>query len=690
MSKLFSNSLTFCNQFKYSIWLCAVWGFLFSQTIIGEAKIITVDSSIGQSVAPGGQTVFNSIQKAIDTASNGDTIKIKPGIYKESITFRKNLTLAGSGSEKTRLEFDREGLVLSASDVKRANIQGLTIAYTGQGQRSTLWFFRSNIILEDCTVKGGFYSGIYITAGSNVTIRRCQIMDNRRIGINIANSTVRLLKSKISRNGHYGLKITKCRDTVVEQCEIHQNKWSGIYISDGKSEENEPISIVTLRRNTIQSNQQDGIVVHMTRQTIVHQNWLQDNIGNGVKIEETAGQLIGNLISDNKKNGIIVRNSPSILIHHNTIASQKVGLDLQNAKKLDVKNNIIAYHQTGVITKSVVTATFDRNNLWANRKHYSNLKPPSEDIQYNPKFVSVEKKDYRLYDDSPMISNATDKTDIGGFTHSNPTDIIEKSQANNTRSEFQTTERFLPQPLPIQSEMLEQPKTPENNAQPPELLLASPTTPDFVVHITHLQKQPYLIEVGQTVKISAQTVFPKNDLKMVNCQLLSDRSEKISGFVYQKQELNWKASSDQIGSQTIRFQANQLVVDVRFFVWQQKKPPRITKINGNWINRTDSQKPVEYEVPANKESKLVFEAEGGDSLKFSYVFLPVGAKTKENILTWKPPRSLATKSRARTSTTKKNETSLLEKQSAKFPLLVVAENGNEVDVLDLVLIVELD
>ena len=131
-------------------------------------------------------------------------------------------------------------------------------------------------------------------------------------------------------------------------------------------------------------------------------------------------------------------------------------------------------------------------------------------------------------------------------------------------------------------------------------------------------------------------------------------------------------------------------MDVRFFVWQQKKPPRITKINGDWINRTDSQKPVEYAVPANKESKLVFEAEGGDSLKFSYVFLPVGAKTKENILTWKPPRSLATKSRARASTTKKNKTSLIEKQSAKFPLLVIAENGNEVDVLDLVLIVELD
>ena len=692
MSNFFSNSFILYHQFKHSIWLCTIWWVLFNQTIIGEAKIITVDSSIRQSVISGGQAVFNSIQKAIDTANNGDTIKIKPGIYKESITFKKNLTLAGSGSERTRLEFDREGLVLSASDVKRANIQGLTIAYTGQGQRSTLWFFRSNIILEDCTVTGGFYSGIYITAGSNVTIRRCQIKNNRRIGINIANSTVRLLKSKISENGHYGLKITKCRDTIVEQCQIHHNKWSGIYISDGKSDENEPRSTVTLRRNTIQANQQDGVSVYMIRQIIVQQNWLQDNTGNGFKIEETAGQLIGNLISDNKKNGIIVRNSPSILIYHNTIASQQVGLDLQNINKLDVKNNIIAYHKTGVITNSVITTNFDRNNLWANRKHYSNLPPPSKDIQYNPKFVSVEKKDYRLDDDSPMIRNATDKTDIGGFAHSNPTDIVEKPQVDSTGSEFQMTESLLPQPQPQPGtpEILEQIKTPENDVQLPESLPKPPTMPNVVVHITHLQKQPYLIEVGQRVKISAQTVFPKNDLRMVSCQLVGDRSGKTSGFVYQKQELNWQVSSDQIGLQTIRFQANQLVVDVRFFVWQQKKPPRITKINGNWINRTDSQKPIEYEVPANKETKLVFEAEGGDSLKFSYVFLPVGAKTKENTLTWKPPRSLTTKSRARSSTRKKNKTSPVEKQPVKFPLLVVAENGNEVDVLDLVLIVELD
>ena len=47
-----------------------------------------------------------------------------------------------------------------------------------------------------------------------------------------------------------------------------------------------------------------------------------------------------------------------------------------------------------------------------------------------PSLFQSKKKDYRLDDDSPMISNATDKTDIGGFTHSNPTDIIEKSQAN--------------------------------------------------------------------------------------------------------------------------------------------------------------------------------------------------------------------------------------------------------------------
>ena len=37
----------------------------------------------------------------------------------------------------------------------------------------------------------------------------------------------------------------------------------GIYISDGKSDENEPRSTVTLRRNTIQANQQDGIAVYM-------------------------------------------------------------------------------------------------------------------------------------------------------------------------------------------------------------------------------------------------------------------------------------------------------------------------------------------------------------------------------------------------------------------------------------------
>ncbi len=689
MSKLFSNFFDLHDKFGCWIGLCAFYCILLIKPTISQAKILTVDSiSHHQLTVSNNQKNFTSIQKAIDAASTGDTINIKPGIYKESITFKKNLTLAGSGSKVTRLEFDRESLVLSTSDVKRANIQGLTIAYTGKGQRSTLWFFRSNIRLENCIVTGGFYSGIYITAGSNVTIRNCQITKNQRIGINIANSTVRLVESKISQNAHYGLKITKCQNTIVENCEIRQNQWSGIYISDGKLAEDIPKSTVTLRKNIIQTNQQDGITVRLADQVIISQNWIQENMGNGIKLKATASQLFRNVITNNQRDGLVVRQSSKVLVDHNTFASQQVGLNLQNTDKLKVENNIIAYHQTGVVTTLITNAAFAGNNLWTNQKHYSNLKIPVRDTLYDPKFMSVAKKNYSLKNDSPMIGNATDKTDIGGLPHSNPPKNIDQSKMAIIRPQ----PKVLPPPQTLKNppEMAKKTMMPEDEVQPVELAPKILKMPNAIVNITHLQQRPYLVEVGQTVQLAVQTVFPKLDFKTVDCRLVNSSSENPTGFIYQKQQLKWRVNVDQIGLQVVQFQADQVVIDIRFFVWQQRQPPRITKINGNLINRAEGERPIKYEVPSNKESKLVFEAEGGEMLKFSYVFLPVGAKTKDNTLTWKPPRNLLSKLDSNKPVRMEKKSSPPKKESVEYPLLVVAENGAEVDVLDLILVVQLD
>ncbi len=71
---------------------------------------------------------YNTIQEAIDSASNGDLILVSEGIYKESIYLNKyNITLCGAGVYNTLLN----GMITIQ---KPARIEGFTIRSSGYGQ----------------------------------------------------------------------------------------------------------------------------------------------------------------------------------------------------------------------------------------------------------------------------------------------------------------------------------------------------------------------------------------------------------------------------------------------------------------------------------------------------------------------------------------------------------------------------
>ena len=683
MSKLFCDFyLNRCFWLRSSFLLLV----LISLPCLAMAKTIIVGPS-GKVTTTSDQASAPTIQQAIEAAHAGDTIKIMPGTYKEAVSFKKNLTISGSGADVTHLEYHQERLVVSTSDVKQGTIQGLTIKYTGKGQRSAIWFFRSNILLENCVVSGGFYAGIYITANSNVTIRNCQVVKNRRIGINIANSTANIVGCAITQNEHYGLKLSKCRNTIIAKNQISQNRWSGIYISDGVSMKDIAKSIVTIRHNTIQDNKLNGIHVELAKSVKIHQNTVQKHLGSGVKLEAVAGNLFLNVVTDNRQNGIVIRHSSQVLVDHNTIASQKIGLLLENSDNLTIQNNIIAFNSTGVVTKAIAGSTFSYNNLWTNKQHYVNLKVPASDTRLDPQFVSVAQMNYALRPNSPMIGLAADKTDLGGLSHSTPPTVAVQSTPVKPESQ---PEKSVTQQVKLETEItkVDEPavitELEISDSAERDLIHTLAKPPDPTIIAAPLQERPYLVEVGQTVQLIVKDTFPDFEGAKVECQFEGITNGYPEGAVYQNQVLEWKPSAGQIGTQTIRLRAGKKKSEIKFFVWQQNRPPRITKINEEPIVRTDRNAPVKYEILPNKETKLIFEAEGEEPLQFSYVFLPVGAKTKDNTLTWKPPRNLGAKQDDKWTST---DTLSKTPGQAEFPVLVVVGNGHEVDALDLILVV---
>lgn len=105
-------------------------------------------------LAPG-----QSLQQAIDAASNGDTILLEEGIYKGDIDYKgKSITIQGQG--------------------KRSIIKGT-------GYRSVVSFTQgegSDSVLDRVRVTGGLRGGGILVSESSPTIRRCWIMKNKALG----------------------------------------------------------------------------------------------------------------------------------------------------------------------------------------------------------------------------------------------------------------------------------------------------------------------------------------------------------------------------------------------------------------------------------------------------------------------------------------------------------------------------
>ena len=131
------------------------------------AKIITVDDD--------GPADFTTIQSAIDSANNGDTVFVKAGIYKELITVNKNILLVGEGREKTIITSrasDIGHVVVNFS--KEGIIRGFTITggQNNSGISGIPAIIENNIVTNNTT-------GIFIGWG----IIKNNIIKNNTVGI---------------------------------------------------------------------------------------------------------------------------------------------------------------------------------------------------------------------------------------------------------------------------------------------------------------------------------------------------------------------------------------------------------------------------------------------------------------------------------------------------------------------------
>jgi parallel beta-helix repeat protein len=235
-------------------------------------------------VALDGSGQYRSIQEAIDHASNGATIRIKPGQYHEDVTIhsKDGLKVIGEGAE----------LVTVAG---RNRVGSFHVGKWPYGA--------TNVSISGLTIKehGGLALGIF--NGRGVVLRKLRIE-----GMLFAQQVleVRIEQCAIGTSETTGAQFADSHAILVDNV-IHDND-HGVTVA-GKSD-------VRLERNIITRNLFEGVVVTDQAHAVLISNTIVKNGGGVAFLGTSRGEASGNIIGLNKVGFLIAPTSSSTLAHN--------------------------------------------------------------------------------------------------------------------------------------------------------------------------------------------------------------------------------------------------------------------------------------------------------------------------------------------------------------------------------------
>jgi nitrous oxidase accessory protein NosD len=232
----------------------------------------------------GDNSLYSTIQSAIDQAADGDLILIQPGSYKENLVVNKAVEIRG---------VSRDEVILEAANITTPAI----LVRTGTG------FVISNITVKTAS------SGIQVSRVSG-EIRNCDIV-----------------------GGRYGIAFSgsDSSDLLVSNCRI--SSYDALTTGDVPPTRNVGIyaygsGVVRIEESIFERN---GTAVHVSND-IVFRVALSEFESNRIAItvgSNSSGSFVGNSVTRSIENGVLLNTTGHVeLINNEIFANVRHGLDL--------------------------------------------------------------------------------------------------------------------------------------------------------------------------------------------------------------------------------------------------------------------------------------------------------------------------------------------------------------------------
>jgi len=354
---------------------------------------------------------YKTIQEAIESANNGDTIYVFGGFYQEHLVINKKLKIEGGIDEEETVidsEFDYRYLVEITAD--EVEFKGFTLSDSDNETTSPIGAL-IGLKSDDNKVLGNFITntesyGIYVASTSENNIIYDNIVNNTKVGIYVySSSTNDIANNEISNCSQYGINI----ESVLESTRLYNNDINmcetGINIQNS--------GYVNITSNTISNCTSYALSLYNSGGSLVKGNTFHYNIGDGIYLQAPYCDIVNNTFKNNRRGLTLASNN--CLIENNTFYdSTASGIYAQSTSN----NNKIYLNK---FKRNTVSAYEFGSNLW----FYENMGNYWDDYGY------VDRDLDGIGDDIYSKNGVLDSYPLGYFLKppKKPSDISPKDYA---------------------------------------------------------------------------------------------------------------------------------------------------------------------------------------------------------------------------------------------------------------------
>ncbi len=355
-------------------------------TLLLVVVLLLTNTLFAKTIIVGKQSGIKTIQKALELANNGDTIRVTEGVYREKgLVIKKQVVLTGVNYPVIDGEHRYEVIAIRADGVVVEGVKVVNSGISSMDDFAGIKIYNSKKVIIRNNILSNTFFGIYAQLG-----KQCIIENNQLIG-----------SSKNEQQSGNGIHCRKSDSMQIKNNQINGHR-DGIYF--------EFVTNSVISKNRSEKNLRYGLHFMFSNNDSYLDNQFRNN-GAGVAVMFSHHvTMLNNLFTQNWGDaayGILLKEISDSKIERNQFIENTVALFLEGANRIDVQKNSFKSNgwamkiqascvDINVSANNFLSNTFDvgtngslvlnkfRQNYWDKYEGYDLDKNNKGDIPYRP------------------------------------------------------------------------------------------------------------------------------------------------------------------------------------------------------------------------------------------------------------------------------------------------------------------